>query len=215
MKTLCLLMECCSKKTIDNSYNIGAEVLWLLRFPPNKNVSEYTAQGYKDIELRTICDYAFEGCKNLTSVRADVTFVMNNVFSDCSKLTSVNLIGAWSIGTYAFANCTSLTEVYVPNISEGMFYGCTSLTSIPSGNGGIPDYAFYGCTSLTLNSERILYVDKIGNWAFARCTGLTDLTMFNARVIGDNAFRGCTGITNAIIPDNVETIGESAFCYCI
>ena len=60
-----------------------------------------------------------------------------------------------TIGAYAFANCTSLTSVTIPNtvtkIEEHAFDGCTWLSSvtIPSSVKTIGDYAFKGCTKLT------------------------------------------------------------------
>ncbi|MCC8091352.1 MAG: leucine-rich repeat protein, partial [Oscillospiraceae bacterium] len=62
-----------------------------------------------------------------------------------------------SIGSWAFGNCTSLTNVTIPNsvtsIEGYTFYGCSSLTSVT-----IPD-------SITF----------IGISAFARCSSLTDV----------------------------------------
>ena len=55
----------------------------------------------------------------------------------------------------AFASCTSLTSITIPDsvtsIGEDAFYNCTSLTSITIGNGvtSIAGRAFYGCSSLT------------------------------------------------------------------
>jgi hypothetical protein len=60
-----------------------------------------------------------------------------------------------SIGGFAFADCTSLTSITIPNsvtsIGLNAFQGCTSLTSvtIPNSVTLIGDNAFQGCTSLT------------------------------------------------------------------
>ena len=63
--------------------------------------------------------------------------------------------GVTSIGTYAFADCSSLTSVTIPSgvtsIGAGAFSGCSSLTSvtIPSSVTSIGPGAFSGCNKLT------------------------------------------------------------------
>ena len=65
-----------------------------------------------------------------------------------------------TIGSYAFANCTSLTSITIPNtvetIGSGAFIGCSGLTSVVIGSGVMSilgtDYrtgTFQNCTSLT------------------------------------------------------------------
>ena len=59
-----------------------------------------------------------------------------------------------SIGNNAFRDCTSLTEVKIPdsviNIGDYAFYGCTSLTgiTIPDGVTSVGFQTFSGCISL-------------------------------------------------------------------
>ena len=81
-------------------------------------------------------------------------------------------------------------------------------------NDKIGDYAFYGCsglTSLTLPSG----VTKIGDSAFSCCTGLTSLTLPSDLTEIDNwAFYGCSGLTSLTLPSGVTKIGYSAFYGC-
>ena len=103
-----------------------------------------------------------------------------------------------SIGKYAFANCTSLTSVTIPN----------SVTSI----GG---YAFENCSSLTSvtipNS-----VTCIGEDAFYGCTSLPSITIPNSVTsIGNGAFQYCSSLTSVTISNSVTSIGEGAFPHCI
>ncbi len=103
-----------------------------------------------------------------------------------------------SIGEFAFADCTGLTEITIPN----------SVTSIG-------DYAFSACTGLTEvtipNS-----VTSIGDYAFRDCTGLTSVTIPNSVTsIGVAAFAYCTGLTEVTIPNSVTSIGDHVFSYCI
>ena len=81
-------------------------------------------------------------------------------------------------------------------------------------NDKIGDYAFFRCsglTSLTLPSG----VTEIGDYAFFRCSGLTSLTIpSGVTEIGGNAFYCCSGLTSLTIPSSVTKIGDSAFDFC-
>ena len=81
-------------------------------------------------------------------------------------------------------------------------------------NDKLGDYAFYGCsglTSLTLPSS----VTSIGNYAFTGCSGLTSLTLpSSVTSIGDYAFQDCSGLTSLTIPSGVTSIGNQAFYDC-
>ena len=90
------------------------------------------------------------------------------------------------------------------------WYGDTKYTS----NDKLGDYVFYDCsglTSLTIPSS----VTSIGNDAFEGCSGLTSLTIpSSVTSIGDSAFRGCSGLTSLTIPSGVTSIGHYAFVDC-
>ena len=81
-------------------------------------------------------------------------------------------------------------------------------------NDKLGDYAFYGCsglTSLTLPSG----VTSIGYRAFEGCSGLTSLTIpSGVTEIGSSAFYGCSGLTSLTIPSGVTSIGYGAFAGC-
>ena len=108
----------------------------------------------------------------------------------------------------AFFNCSSLTNVIIPNsvnvIGSEVFFGCTSLTSvaIPNSVTKIKGEAFSGCsglTSVTIPNS----VESIGTYAFSGCNSLTSVTIPNSVTnIGANAFRGCSGLTSVTIVAN-------------
>ena len=85
---------------------------------------------------------------------------------------------------------------------------------IYTSNDKLGDYAFYGCsglTSLTLPSS----VTKIGCYALSNCIGLTSLTLpSSVTEIGEHAFLNCRGLTNFTIPSGVTKIGAGAFFCC-
>ena len=89
-------------------------------------------------------------------------------------------------------------------------YGDNYYTS----NDKLGDYAFYGCsglTSLTIPSG----VTSIGDEAFEGCSGLTGLTIpSSVTSICDYAFYGCSGLTSLTIPSGVTSIGRGAFLKC-
>ena len=96
-------------------------------------------------------------------------------------------------------------------VGGGLLYFFNVYTSY---NDKLGDYAFYGCsglTSLTIPSS----VTSIGNEAFHGCSGLTSLVIpSGVTSIGDEAFHGCSGLTSLTIPSSVTSIGDEAFYGC-
>ena len=102
-----------------------------------------------------------------------------------------------SIGGDAFAYCSGLTSITIPNsvtsIGWGTFEGCSSLTSITIPNS----------------------VTSIGDVAFADCSDLSSITIpESVTSIGGSAFEECYGLTSITIPNSVTSIGVGAFSGC-
>jgi hypothetical protein len=112
---------------------------------------------------------AFASCGSLTAIVVDA---LNSTYSSvdgvlydkavstliqcpAGKVGCIIPSGVTSIGSHAFADCTSLTSVTMPSsvtsIGSYAFYDCTSLAgvTIPRNVTSIGDRAFYYCTSLT------------------------------------------------------------------
>ncbi|MBR2742139.1 MAG: leucine-rich repeat protein [Clostridia bacterium] len=102
-----------------------------------------------------------------------------------------------SIGFAAFANCTSLSSVTLPDtlktIGNYAFLKCSSLSSVT-----LPD---------TLKT--------IGDSAFANCTSLSSVTLPEGLTnIGSYAFNGCKSLESVDVPSTVTSIGANPFGYC-
>jgi hypothetical protein len=106
-----------------------------------------------------------------------------------------------NIGTNAFSQCVSLTNVTIPNsvsnIGVNAFSQCTSLTNvtIPNSVTSIGGFAFFNCSrlpSVTIPDS----VTSVGDWAFAECTSLTGIYFRgNAPSLGSFAFSGDNNAT--------------------
>lgn len=121
------------------------------------------------------------------------------------------------IGKYAFAGCTNLTSVTIPNsvvsIGNSAFYRCSSLTSvtIPEFLKIIEDYTFSRCSALT-SITIPKYVTTIGPGAFGACTSLTSITIpEGVTSLESAAFSGCRSLTSITIPSTVNRIGMGVF----
>ena len=155
--------------------------------------------------------YAFDGCYSLTSVTLNSDSIVgksyyysNNIDDIFGSQVKEYIIGysVTSIGDYAFAECSSLTSITIPNsvtsIGEYAFDGCSSLTSItiPNSVTSIGEGAFFDCSSLTSitipNS-----VTSIGTWAFRECSSLDTITCLamTPPALGVDVFYGCDNAT--------------------
>ena len=101
-------------------------------------------------------------------------------------------------------------------IRDGMFAGCTGLTSvvIPNGVKEIGVSAFSGCTSL----ESVVFADSVNKikwFAFRDCTALKSVTFGKGlNEISENAFWNCDSLESIILPENVKTLAPVSFLGC-
>ena len=151
-----------------------------------------------------------------------------------TSLKKVTITGG-SVGSYAFAYCSSLTSVVigdsVTSIGRYAFYGCSSLTEITlpfigASKGGASNTYFgyiFGASSYGYNSEHVpaslkkvtITGGNIGSYAFYDCDSLTSVVIGDSVTsIVNDAFRGCSSLTSVVIGDSVTSIGEYAFSYC-
>ena len=170
--------------------------------------------------------YLFKDCTGLTNVDIpdNVTVIGESAFDNCTGLKSVTIgSGVTTMGYSAFNGCTGLTEInYNAKRIEEVQH---AFENAGTSSGGfdvvfgknvekIPDFIFYDCTgltSVTIGSN----VTNIGCGAFSGCTGLNSVEIPNSVTnIGGSAFQGCTRLTSVGMPNSITCIEQYAFSGC-
>ena len=134
-------------------------------------------------------------------------------FATCTNLTDVTLPQSLiTLGNWCFRACASLKTITIPNkvkdLNQGAFAYCTGLESVKIGN---TVATVSGVTSGWGPGSQ--YFDGYG--AFYGCTSLTSVTFgTGVKAIGAGAFYGCGALRSVKIPDTVTTIGNYAFGNC-
>ena len=139
------------------------------------------------------------------------------------------------IGSYAFARCTALQDLELPEsltgISDHAFYYCNGLTevTIPESVTTIGNDAFYQCTGLTG-----VYISNLDAWCAISFGAPGSNPLYHAAnlylngelvtevefpagttAINQVVFYNCTNLTKAVLPDGVAVIGADAFMNCV
>jgi hypothetical protein len=132
----------------------------------------------------TIPDYAFYGCKTLTSITIpeNITAIGGAAFQNCPNLTTV---------IFNARNCTVAHTILSDNINPAFNNNAITRVEFGSQVTNIPNYIFWGCKGIT----DIVFGPNI-------------------ETIGQSAFYGCTSLNNITIPEGVTSIGGRAFGDC-
>ena len=228
-------------------------------------IPETVSDGSTTYTVTAINNYAFSRSADygseITSVviPETVTEIGNYAFGGCKQLTSVTFAGTpslESIGTYAFANCSALQSIFIPisvtELGAFSFYGCYSLSSVefedaktatepilkigesafrssvdfdnslvtielPARITYISANSFYGQNALeyiTIYAEELQY---IGTQAFRDCESLVEFTFpafseGNSSPVASRAFYGCESLRKiTFLGDAPSGIGSSLF----
>ncbi len=162
----------------------------------------------------------FRGIKTLKKVTfgGNFTNIDGEMFQGCTGLTEVIYnegVNVTSVGAGAFANCTSLKSLTIPetitSIPDRLCYGAKALTSITMSDNvtSIGATAFYnsGLTSFNFPSAlQYIYSNAFQNSAIEGTISLPA----GVQSIGTQAFAG-TKVTKVEIPAAVASIGSAAF----
>ena len=185
-----------------------------------KNLKEVSIDGTK-----TISDFAFYGCSNLTKIELSSTVetIGNNAFDDCDGLKTFAIPEkVKEISYFAFSNCNNLENITLSNnlqsISPYAFWKCNKLNIINFGSSieKIGDCAFKDCVGLekvtfSANSKLV----EIGKFAFENCIKIKNITLpLGLNNIFKGTFKGCTMLSKVIIPESVTVIADYAFEKC-
>ena len=152
-------------------------------------------------KLESIGDGCFEGCENLKTVNlgSNTETVSTSSFSFFRNTDFISNLS--NIGSSAFANCTSLAEIEIPDsvktIGEKAFHGDIALKNVEMSNNVtfVADECFNGCAELDTfvwNAES----KHIGRLAFANCINLAEFDFVNLEKLYDNSFLN-SGVTVA------------------
>ena len=186
-----------------------------------------------------------------------VSALSDGCFSLNTALTEVTLPeGLESIGEMAFYGCESLAEITLPEsltvIGSNAFCGCSSLTeiNIPANVAEIGAYAFdttENITAFSASPDNAVYTvqdgvlfDKdmttlikypesrpdtaytvpdsctvIADWAFIGTQFLEQIDLNNVTSIGEDAFYYCVSLKSVTIPEGVTELIGGVFCYCV
>jgi hypothetical protein len=175
----------------------------------------------EEIENGATLASVFSGFANLRTVSASGLRRLGSVaFAYCSSLAEVNLPEAASIGSEAFYDCASLAAVNLPkaaSIGTSAFDGCARLTgagiALPESITAIGAYVFANCGSLA-DITLPPGITSIGRSAFQN-SGLVSITLpSGVASIGPNAFEGCAGLVSITLPAGLTSIGAYAFQDC-
>jgi PKD repeat protein len=156
------------------------------------------------------------------------TSIAHTYFSQGIYTVSLIVSGPLDSSTNSQPNYITITATIFPftytttngTIAITAYIGSGGAVTIPSTLNSLPvtsigDWAFAFCSSLT-NVTIGTNVTSIGEGAFAFCSSLTSVAIPDSVTsIEEGAFASCSSLTNVTIPDNVTSIGEGAFYDCI
>ena len=159
---------------------------------------------------------AFRG----TALRSDLIWKGTLLFSVHRKGCVTISEKATKIGDELFKDCTDLTSVDLNNVSiigDSAFTGCSNLRTIKHTDSirEIGDYAFEDCLKLCeLGKDNMLpHAAEIGWFAFCGCKALPSIQLPEVQKICDGAFYRCTALKKVTAQPN--EIGAYAFFDCV
>ncbi|MDE7405982.1 MAG: leucine-rich repeat protein [Clostridiales bacterium] len=181
--------------------------------------------------VQSIGDSALWGTAIENPDLSKCTYIDKYAFAH-SQVKTLDLSRVGMIGGGAFAYCTGLTSLVIPENTSleydtlyltssssprnigGVFAFCYNLKKVTIKSRTVGDSAFYACFGL----ESVVFendVDVIGEMSFAHCYDLKNVTFYGkAYKISDYAFLMDTELEEITLPDGLTILGENVFARC-
>ena len=181
---------------------------------------------YRNKPVTKIGDLAFanknKDLKSLTVIGNNLKTIGSRAFYNCASMTEVVLPDSVTeIGSYAFQNCRALTSVKLPanlKVLQGFTFAyCAELTSVtfPQGLTSIETKAFIGCYKL----DGVVIPDTVtsmGEYAFSENKALTTIKFGSGlETIPQYAFLNCEKLGQITFSEGLKKIDEFAFSGCV
>lgn len=171
--------------------------------------------------IDTILEGAFarSGLCSIT-IPENVKVIAAECFADCSSLDWAALSPYTElIEKRAFANCSSLSQINIPDgiksIGEQAFRA-TNINSVelPDSLDFLGDYAFANCESLK-DIKLPLSLKAVPYGCFCECSALMEIVIPNGYTeIGSNSFTECEELCRVVLPEGLQKIDFNAFYGC-
>ncbi|WP_037272814.1 leucine-rich repeat domain-containing protein, partial [Ruminococcus flavefaciens] len=191
-------------------------------------LAEFKSVTFPDT-LTSIGAQAFADCDGLTDITVpdSVQKIGDYAFVKCDNLVKADIYGgANSIGNHIFSECSTIESMTIPyagfSLKDVDAEGSTQQISGYFLNGNDKDYYvisnYGGWTRYipkSLKTVTVLGGKRIPNYAFYRMNGLEKINVpDDITTIGVSAFEGCTSLKNSVIKDTLTSVGDRAFVNC-
>ena len=180
-----------------------------------------TAGDYTITLTATSGSFSFFGAQNAPHVLKASSSASNYDKAYLSAIKKIHIGENAYIGNYAFAFCTSLKYITIPQgvqtVGTNVFQNCSSLLCIiiPGPLNILSNYVFQSCYSLACISLSQSST-SIGESAFINHYPVGDIVIPNSVItINKNAFANSWSINKFIVPMSVSTIKATAFSNCL
>lgn len=152
--------------------------------------------GIVDIQFtcaEKIDDYALYACKNLETVIIDEKcMVGESILFDCNKVKTMDISGNCVLSSYFGGKRPNVEKLTVRGDVIDNFCRDNNI----------------------LKSVTLIDVARFGRWCFYNNAALSKVIIKNVCEIGDWAFAHCDSIKEITLPESVSCIGMNAFRYC-
>lgn len=201
-----------SIKYQDNIYGIFTTGSYIGVFQYNSSTNSFiTSEHLPDLDLE----------EKIVSFKEKVDEYMPTLVADNATVMPKNLIineGVTNVGKNAFRNCTTLTNVTIPESCTSIDPAAFAYTSIetiqlPSNLQSIGGATFAYSKLKEINIPNS--VTTLGAQTFMGCNNLENVQISeNIVTIEKQTFQNCTNLTSVNIPDKVSSIKDFAFYNC-